>query len=107
VSYGPGNTVIPVHFYIPVSDHATVYLFFTFQYIIKHNLLDSGQYGFTEYTKSVLGRSEWKGAQMYLFVWPILSAWKTYDLEELQINSTYLGQVQSYKYLGSVVNSDN
>jgi hypothetical protein len=32
---------------------------------------------------------------------------KNYDLEELQINSMYLEQVQSYKYLGSTVNSDN
>jgi hypothetical protein len=32
---------------------------------------------------------------------------KNYDLEEMQINSMYLQQVQSYKYLGSVVNSDN
>jgi hypothetical protein len=32
---------------------------------------------------------------------------KNYDLEELQVNSMYLEQVQSYKYLGSVVNSDN
>jgi hypothetical protein len=32
---------------------------------------------------------------------------KNYDLEELHINSMYLEQVQSYKYLGSVVNSDN
>jgi hypothetical protein len=31
---------------------------------------------------------------------------KSYDLEELQINSMYLEQVQSYKYLGSTVNSD-
>jgi hypothetical protein len=30
-----------------------------------------------------------------------------YDLEEQQINSMYLEQVQSYKYLGSTVNSDN
>jgi hypothetical protein len=30
-----------------------------------------------------------------------------YKLEELQINSMYLEQVQSYKYLGSTVNSDN
>jgi hypothetical protein len=28
-------------------------------------------------------------------------------LEELQINSMYLEQVQSYKYLGPTVNSDN
>jgi hypothetical protein len=32
---------------------------------------------------------------------------KNYKLEELQINSMYLQQVQSYKYLGSTVNSDN
>jgi len=32
---------------------------------------------------------------------------KNYNLEELQINSMYLEQVQSYKYLGSTVNSDN
>jgi hypothetical protein len=32
---------------------------------------------------------------------------KNYKLEELQINSKYLEQVQSYKYLGSTVNSDN
>jgi hypothetical protein len=32
---------------------------------------------------------------------------KNYDLEELQINSMYVEQVQSYKYLESVVNSDN
>jgi hypothetical protein len=32
---------------------------------------------------------------------------KNYDLEELQINSMYLGQVQSHKHLGSTVNSDN
>jgi hypothetical protein len=32
---------------------------------------------------------------------------KDYDLEELQINSLYLEQVQSYKYLGSTVNGDN
>jgi hypothetical protein len=30
-----------------------------------------------------------------------------YKLEELEINSTYLEQVQSYKYLGLTVNSDN
>jgi len=32
---------------------------------------------------------------------------KNYKLEELQIDSMYLEQVQSYKYLGSTVNSDN
>jgi hypothetical protein len=32
---------------------------------------------------------------------------KNYDLEELQINSMYLEKDQSYKYLGSTVNSDN
>ena len=32
---------------------------------------------------------------------------KNYNLEELQINSMYLEQVQSYKYLGSTMNSDN
>ena len=32
---------------------------------------------------------------------------KNYDLGELQINSMYLEQVQSYKYLGLNVNSDN
>jgi hypothetical protein len=32
---------------------------------------------------------------------------KNYDLEELQINSMYLEQVQSYKSLGSTVNSYN
>jgi len=32
---------------------------------------------------------------------------KNYNLEELQINSMYLEQVQSYKYLGLTVNSDN
>jgi len=32
---------------------------------------------------------------------------KNYNLEEIQINSLYLEQVQSYKYLGSTVNSDN
>jgi hypothetical protein len=32
---------------------------------------------------------------------------KSNNLEELQINSMYLEQVQSYKYLGSTVNSDN
>jgi len=32
---------------------------------------------------------------------------KNYNLEELQINSMYLEQVQFYKYLGSTVNSDN
>jgi hypothetical protein len=31
---------------------------------------------------------------------------KNYKLEELQINSMYPEQVQSYKYLGSTVNSD-
>ena len=31
---------------------------------------------------------------------------KNYKLEELQINSIHLEQVQSYKYLGSTVNSD-
>jgi len=30
-----------------------------------------------------------------------------YGLEELQINLMYLEQVQSYKYLGSTVTSDN
>jgi hypothetical protein len=30
-----------------------------------------------------------------------------YKLEELQSNSMYLEQVQSYKYVGSAVNSDN
>jgi len=30
-----------------------------------------------------------------------------YKLEELQIDSMYLKQVQSYKYLGSTVNSDD
>jgi hypothetical protein len=33
--------------------------------------------------------------------------WKNYDLEELQINLMHLEQVQSYKYLGITVNSDN
>ena len=32
---------------------------------------------------------------------------KNYNLEELKINSMYLEQVQSYKYFGSTVNSDN
>jgi hypothetical protein len=32
---------------------------------------------------------------------------KNYKLEELQVDSMYLEQVQSYKYLGSTVNSDN
>jgi len=32
---------------------------------------------------------------------------KNYNLEELQINSMYLEQVQSHKYLGSTMNSDN
>jgi hypothetical protein len=32
---------------------------------------------------------------------------KNYKSDELQINSMYLEQVQSYKYLGSTVNSDN
>jgi len=32
---------------------------------------------------------------------------KNYNLEELQINSMYLEQAQSYKYLGLSVNSDN
>ena len=32
---------------------------------------------------------------------------KNYNLEELQIISMHLEQVQSYKYLGSTVNSDN
>ena len=32
---------------------------------------------------------------------------KNYNLEELQINSMYLEEVQSYKYLGSTVSSDN
>jgi hypothetical protein len=32
---------------------------------------------------------------------------KNYNLEELHINSMYLEQVQSYKYLGSTLNSDN
>jgi hypothetical protein len=32
---------------------------------------------------------------------------KNYKLEELQTDSVYLEQVQSYKYLGSTVNSDN
>ena len=32
---------------------------------------------------------------------------KNYDLGELQINSMCLEQIQSYKYLGSTVNSDN
>jgi len=32
---------------------------------------------------------------------------KNYNLEELQINLMYLEQVQSYKHLGSTVNSDN
>ena len=32
---------------------------------------------------------------------------KNYKLEELQTDSMYLEQVQSYKYLGSTVNSDN
>ena len=32
---------------------------------------------------------------------------KNHDFEELQINSKYLEQVQSYTYLGSTVNSDN
>ena len=31
---------------------------------------------------------------------------KNYNLEELRINSLYLEQVQSNKYLGSTVNSD-
>jgi len=31
---------------------------------------------------------------------------KNYKLEELQTDSMYLEQVQSYKYLGSTVNSD-
>ena len=32
---------------------------------------------------------------------------ENYKLEELQINSMYLEQVQSCKYLGSIVNSYN
>ena len=32
---------------------------------------------------------------------------RNYRPEELQIDSMYLEQVQSYKYLGSAVNSDN
>jgi hypothetical protein len=32
---------------------------------------------------------------------------KNYEPEELQIDSMYLEQVQSYKYLGSTMNSDN
>jgi hypothetical protein len=32
---------------------------------------------------------------------------KNCDWEELQINSMYPEQVQSYKYLGSAVNNDN
>jgi len=32
---------------------------------------------------------------------------KNYKLEELQVGSMYLEQVQSYKYLVSTVNSDN
>ena len=32
---------------------------------------------------------------------------KNYNLEELQINSMYLEQVQSYKYLGTTLNGDN
>jgi hypothetical protein len=32
---------------------------------------------------------------------------KNYKLEELQIDSMYLEQVHSYRYLGSTVNSDN
>ena len=32
---------------------------------------------------------------------------KNYNIEELHINSMYLEQVQSYKYLGSTANSDN
>jgi hypothetical protein len=32
---------------------------------------------------------------------------ENYNLEELKINSMYLEHVQSYKYLGSSVNSDN
>jgi hypothetical protein len=32
---------------------------------------------------------------------------KNYNLGELQINSMYLEQVQSYKHLGPIVNSDN
>jgi hypothetical protein len=32
---------------------------------------------------------------------------KNYKLDELQINLMYLEQVQSYKHLGSTVNSDN
>jgi hypothetical protein len=32
---------------------------------------------------------------------------KNYKLEELQIDSMYLEQIQSYKYQGSTVNSDN
>jgi hypothetical protein len=41
-------------------------------------------------------------------IWPLPKCTrKNYDLGELQINSMYLEQVQSYKYLGSTVNSDN
>ena len=32
---------------------------------------------------------------------------KNYNLEELKINLMYLEEVQSYKYFGSTVNSDN
>jgi hypothetical protein len=32
---------------------------------------------------------------------------KNYNLEELQVNSMYLEQMQSYNYLGSTVNNDN
>ena len=32
---------------------------------------------------------------------------KNYNLEELKVNSMYLQQVQSYKYPGSMANSDN
>jgi len=67
---------------------------------IKQSLLDtfqklkeiSGQYGLT-----VNGQKT-----KYL-----RSTRKNYELEELQIDLMYLDQVQSYKYLGSTVNSDN
>jgi hypothetical protein len=58
-----------------VSNHAAVYRFFTFQYIIKHNSLEGLDSTDLQKTLSLfLERSKYKGAQMYLLVWPILSA---------------------------------
>ena len=85
--------IIPVHFYIPVSNHATRYRFFTSQYM-KHNLLETRQYGFTENTKSAFGAFGMKMCSnvQYLLVWPVPSACQfAYNNYTADVNLTLFG----------------